>query len=165
MENQDNIEVVETTIIEDDKNIKEEEEKSDITGYTKTEADIIKKARNTRGELLDKIIASNPRGKDLESAIILLNDQESSAHKTAATRLKIKEEDTNNKINANMIAMLAQERDRNRQNAIRNGTNNNPDRLVIPKDYEPDVIVDGEMSQIDRNEHLDVNNFMSEGDI
>lgn len=145
--------------------IVQEEEKDNLAGgYSKTEHDIINNARKVREDLINNIVAANPRGKDLEGLITLINDQESSAHKTATTRLKVKEEDNNSKLNANMIAMLAQERDRRRQDAVRNGTNRKPERLSIPKEYEPEDIVLGEMSQINRQEQLDVNNFMSEGD-
>lgn len=157
MEN--NIETVKGEIVQ------EEEKDSLAGGYSKTEHDIINRAREVRENLINNIVAANPRGKDLEGLITLINDQESSAHKTAGTRLKVKEEDNNSKLNAGMIAMLAQERDKKRQDAVRNGTNRNPDRLSIPKEYEPEDIVLGEMSQVDRAEQLDVNNFMMEGEL
>lgn len=155
----ENIETVSGEIVQ------EEEKDSLAGGYSKTEHDIINKTRELRDNLISNIMVANPRGKDLEGLITLINDQESSAHKTASTRLKVKEEDNNSKLNAGMIAMLAQERDRKRQDAVRNGPSRNPERLNIPKEYEPEDIVLGEMSQIDKQEQLDVNDFMSEGEL
>lgn len=155
----ENIETVNGEIVQ------EEEKDTMAGGYSKGEHSIINNIREARNNLINNIMSTTPRGKELEGLITLLNDQESSAHKTASTRLKIKEEDNNSKLNAGIIAVLAQERDRKRQDAVRNGISNDTTRLSIPKEYEPEDIVLGEMSQIDKKEQLDVNDFMAEGEL
>ena len=130
-----------------------------IEGYNTKEREMIKKSRNLRTTLIDTIMASSPRGKDLEGLIQLIDANESSAHKTAATRLKIKEEDNKSTLNANTIALMVDASFKRKQEAIRNG--GNAKKLEIPKEYVPVDIVDGEMSDINRSETLDVNDFMT----
>lgn len=144
--------VVETEIVE-------EETDRVIEGYSKKERDIIEKSRGTRAALIDKIMETNPRGKDLEGLVSLIDSQENSAHKTAATRLKVKEEDNKSTLNANTIALMVEATFKRKQEAIRNGAENR--KLEIPKEYVPTDIVDGEMSQIDRTETLNVDDFMT----
>ena len=144
--------VVETEMIE-------EETDRVIEGYSKKERDIIENSRGTRAALIDKIIEAIPRGKDLEGLISLIDSQENSAHKTAATRLKVKEEDNKSTLNANTIALMVEATFKRKQEAIRNGAENR--KLEIPKEYVPTDIVDGEMSQIDRTETLNVDDFMT----
>lgn len=144
--------VVETEMVE-------EETDRVIEGYSKKERDIIEKSRGTRAALIDKIMETNPRGKDLEGLVSLIDSQENSAHKTAATRLKVKEEDNKSTLNANTIALMVEATFKRKQEAIRNGAENR--KLEIPKEYVPTDIVDGEMSQIDRTETLNVDDFMT----
>lgn len=144
--------VVETEIVE-------EETDRVIEGYSKKERDIIENARGARATLIDKIMETNPRGKDLEGLVSLIDSQENSAHKTAATRLKVKEEDNKSTLNANTIALMVEATFKRKQEAIRNGVENR--KLEIPKEYVPTDIVDGEMSQIDRTETLNVDDFMT----
>lgn len=144
--------VVETEMIE-------EETDRVIEGYSKKERDIIEKSRGTRAALIDKIMEASPRGKDLEGLVSLIDSQENSAHKTAATRLKVKEEDNKSTLNANTIALMVEATFKRKQEAIRNGAENR--KLEIPKEYVPTDIVDGEMSQIDRTETLNVDDFMT----
>ena len=144
--------VVETEIVE-------EETDRVIEGYSKKERDIIEKSRGTRAALIDKIMETNPRGKDLEGLVSLIDSQENSAHKTAATRLKVKEEDNKSTLNANTIALMVEATFKRKQEAIRNGAENR--KHEIPKEYVPTDIVDGEMSQIDRTETLNVDDFMT----
>ena len=144
--------VVETEMVE-------EETDRVIEGYSKKERDIIENARGARAALIDKIMETNPRGKDLEGLVSLIDSQENSAHKTAATRLKVKEEDNKSTLNANTIALMVEATFKRKQEAIRNGVENR--KLEIPKEYVPTDIVDGEMSQIDRTETLNVDDFMT----
>lgn len=161
MENTSNIKNIIPTEL--DVAVEEEEEVVLIAGYNKDETDIITTARNNRNTLIASLIDSNPRGKELEGLLSLIDNQESSAHKTANTRLKIKEEDTNSKFNAGLIAILAGERDKERRDAAaRNSTNKT--RLILPSSYEPKDIVRGEMSSIDKTEQLNVDDFMMEGE-
>ena len=93
------IPLIETEIVE-------EKEDRVVEGYNNTERDMIEESRALRKNLIGNIMASNPRGKDLEGLISLIDSNENSAHKTAATRLKVKEEDNKSTLNANTIALM-----------------------------------------------------------
>lgn len=149
------IPLVETEIVE-------EKEDRVVEGYNNTERDMIEESRALRKNLIGNIMASNPRGKDLEGLISLIDSNENSAHKTAATRLKVKEEDNKSTLNANTIALMVDASFRRKQEAIKNASvNGRP--LEIPKELVPTDIVDGEMSSIDRTETLNVDDFMTGG--
>lgn len=157
LEDSDNMEevakvpaVVETTV---------EEEKPEVLvgGYTSKELDMIESSREIRSRMLKDLTANGtPRGKDLESTASLLNDQENSAHKTAAIRVKVKSEDTKAVVASAIMGMLFDERNK----ALENGNDDAVIDVDLPSDFIPDDIVDGETSNIVKNNDLNVDDFM-----
>ncbi len=145
--------LIETEIVEEEDRI--------VEGYSSKERELIEGARALRSGLISNLMATNPRGKELEGLISLIDSNENSAHKTAATRLKVKEEDNKSALNANTIALMVEANFKRKQEAIK--ANPNGRLLDIPKELVPTDIVEGEMSTIDRTETLNVDDFMTGG--
>ena len=130
-----------------------------VDGYNKTEGDIIDQVRGIRNTLITKLTSAGvPRGKELEMTVSLLNDQESSAHKTATTRLRVKSEETKEVVASSIMNFLFDERNKNKD--IIDGELIDPLSIQIPADFIPEDIVDGEISDIVKNNDLDVDDFM-----
>lgn len=142
--------VVDTTVEEDKPEIL-------VGGYNSKEMDMIENSRNIRSKLLTELTANGvPRGKELESTVALLNDQENSAHKTAAVRLKVKSEDTKAVVASAVMGMLFDERNK----SLADGLDDEVIDVKLPLDFIPEDIVDGETSNIVKNNDLNVDDFM-----
>jgi hypothetical protein len=102
-----------------------------VDGYNTVEGDIINNVRKIRNDLITKMTANGiPRGAELEMTVSLLNDQESSAHKTATTRLRVKAEDTKAVVASSIIGFLFDEKNKNKDE-------NGEIHLSIEDDYFP----------------------------
>lgn len=131
-----------------------------VDGYNSEEGDIIKNVRNIRNNLITKLTSAGvPRGKELEMTVSLLNDQESSAHKTAATRLRVKAEDTKAVVASSIIGFLFDEKNKSQDDII-DGETIDPLSIKMPEEFIPADIVDGETSDIVKNNDLNVDDFM-----
>ena len=129
-----------------------------VDGYNAVEGDIINNVRRIRNDLITKMTANGvPRGAELEMTVSLLNDQESSAHKTATTRLRVKAEDTKAVVASSIIGFLFDEKNKNKDE---NGESIDPLSISLPEDFMPSDIVDGETSDITKNNDLNVDEFM-----
>lgn len=131
-----------------------------VDGYNKEEGGIINNVRNIRNDLIKKLTATGvPRGKELEMTVSLLNDQESSAHKTAGTRLRVKSEETKEVVASSIMNFLFDERNKGRD--LSGATEAvDPLSIKLPEEFLPEDIVDGEMSDIVKNNDLNVDDFM-----
>lgn len=130
-----------------------------VDGYNNTEANIIDKVRDIRNNLITKLTSAGvPRGKELEMTVSLLNDQESSAHKTATTRLRVKSEETKEVVASSIMNFLFDERNKNKD--VFSGDTVDPLNIALPEDFIPEDIVDGETSDIVKNNDLNVDDFM-----
>lgn len=150
-------------VFEDKKDIvvKTEEENPNkiVDGYNNTEVGIIDNVRGIRDTLIKKLTSAGvPRGKELEMTVSLLNDQESSAHKTATTRLRVKSEETKEVVASSIMNFLFDEKNKNKDILV--GEVIDPLSIKLPDDFIPADIVDGETSDIVKNNDLDVDDFM-----
>lgn len=156
LEDSDTMEFKQEVIVAE---VVEENPNKIVDGYNKTEGDIIDKVRDIRNTLITKLTSAGvPRGKELEMTVSLLNDQESSAHKTATTRLRVKSEETKEVVASSIMNFLFDERNKNKSLEVDNDID--PLNIKLPEEFIPADIVDGETSDIVKNNDLNVDDFM-----
>jgi len=156
LEDSDTMEFKQEVIVAE---IEEENPNKIVDGYNKTEGNIINQVRDIRNNLITKLTSAGvPRGKELEMTVSLLNDQESSAHKTATTRLRVKSEETKEVVASSIMNFLFDERNKNKSLELDDEVD--PLSIKLPEDFIPADIVDGETSDIVKNNDLNVDDFM-----